>query len=295
VRFSIVIPTYNRPAHLRRCLEAITRLRYPRSEFEVVVVDDGSEPPAAEVFAPFEGNLTLRSMRLRQGGPARARNAALAVALGEYVVFTDDDCQPDPGWLEAFDAVFVARPDAGAGGHIVDAPENNIFGRSSQLLVRYLYKYGESSTALPRFFCGNNLAFPRLGLAAFQGFSEGYPLAAGEDRDLCYRWSQQRDLLFAPSAIIAHHQDLNFTGFLRQHVRYGRGAFHFWEQRKMRGELRRSVAPLDFYTGMLLFPLRQLRAPESVGVAVLIALSLAANAAGYFAEKRRKIAAVHPR
>ena len=138
-------------------------------------MDDGSEPPAAEVFAPFEGNLTLRSIRLRQSGPARARNAALAVALGEYVVFTDDDCLPDPGWLEAFDAVFVARPDAGAGGHIVDAPENNIFGRSSQLLVRYLYQYGESSTALPRFFCGNNIAFPRLELAALQGFSEGYP------------------------------------------------------------------------------------------------------------------------
>jgi hypothetical protein len=183
--------------------------------------------------------------------------------------------------------VFAARPDAGAGGHIVDAPENNIFGRSSQLLVRYLYKYGESSTALPRFFCSNNLAFPRLGLANFQGFDEGYPLAACEDRDLCDRWTQQRDLLFAPSAIIAHHQDLNFAGFLRQHFRYGRGAFHFWEQRKTRGEPRRRVAPLDFYTGMLLFPLRQLRAPESVGAAILIALSLAANAAGYFAEKRR--------
>jgi glycosyltransferase involved in cell wall biosynthesis len=259
-------------------------LRYPSSEFEVIVVDDGSEPPATAALPAFQPGMNLRSICLRHGGPARARNAGLATATGEYVVFLDDDCVPDPAWLEGFNAVFAAKPGVAAGGKIVDSTQNNIYARSSQLLIQYLYQYGESNAVLPRFFCSNNLAFPRLELATLRGFDEGFPLAAGEDRDLCDRWVGQRELVFAAEAVVAHHQDLSLVRFLRQHFRYGRGAFHFWDRRKARGATPLRMAPLAFYTGMFLFPLKQFRAPESVWVAILIALSVAANVAGYFAE-----------
>src|SRR6266511_1147572 len=51
--FSIVVPTYRRPLELAHCLEAIAQLDYPRADFEVVVVDDGSDTPLEEIAAPW--------------------------------------------------------------------------------------------------------------------------------------------------------------------------------------------------------------------------------------------------
>jgi cellulose synthase/poly-beta-1,6-N-acetylglucosamine synthase-like glycosyltransferase len=286
MRFSIVIPTRNRLALLDRCLTAIEALDYPRDEFEVLVVDDGSDPPADAVFARHANTLTLRTFTTAGRGPARARNLALRHALGDYVVFTDDDCRPDSQWLRAFDQAFTQTPSAGLGGRIVDSPENGVCGRASQILVTFLYDYFNARHEL-NFFCSNNFAFPREPLLKIGGFDETFPLAAAEDRDLCARWRRSAELRFIPEAVIEHRQFLNFRTFCRQQYRYGRGAFQFWLRRREHGGGGVRLEHQQFYTRMLGFPFGRAPFGKALAMSLLLVISQFATALGYFEERSK--------
>ncbi|HEY0404993.1 MAG TPA: glycosyltransferase, partial [Pyrinomonadaceae bacterium] len=58
--FSIIIPTYERPAQLASCLQAITLLDYPLERFEVIVVDDGGAQSLESLIEQFSGRLDIR-------------------------------------------------------------------------------------------------------------------------------------------------------------------------------------------------------------------------------------------
>jgi glycosyltransferase involved in cell wall biosynthesis len=99
-RVSVVIPTRNRLDLLDQALRALDRQRF--TDFEVIVVDDGSSPSVESAF----GDRTVVGRPLRvlcqQGnGAVRARLAGIAATDGEILAFTDSDCEPQPGWLEA--------------------------------------------------------------------------------------------------------------------------------------------------------------------------------------------------
>jgi glycosyltransferase involved in cell wall biosynthesis len=284
MRFTIIIPTRNRPRRLDRCLESIAALDTPKTAFDVIVVDDGSEPPPTEVLARHAALLPLQSLRREGNGPAAARNAALRIAQGDYVVFTDDDCAPLPGWLSAFEQAARQHPAAALGGRIVDAPENGLFGRASQLLVSFLYEYAEATTG-PAFFCSNNLAFPRQMLVDLGGFDESFPLPAAEDRDICARWLRHGELCFVPDAVIEHRQDLSFRTFWRQQYRYGQGAFHYWQRRQDEGLAGNRLESWRFYSRMLSYPFGRMPLPAAMASSCLLALSQCAVAAGYFLER----------
>lgn len=98
--FSIIIPTYGRPEQLARCLDAITRLEYPRSAFEVIVVDDGSEMSPEDTVRHFELSIEVKLFIQEHAGPAAARNKGAREAKGQFLAFTDDDCKPSPEWLQ---------------------------------------------------------------------------------------------------------------------------------------------------------------------------------------------------
>ena len=285
--FTIVIPTFNRIAPLDRCLTAIAGLRYPRGNFEVLVIDDGSQPPPDEVIARHASALALRCLRNDRKGPAGARNCGLRHARGEFVVFTDDDCLPQADWLTAFERGFHQHPKAGLGGGIVNHPEDGILGVSSQLLVSFLYQYAASHPSNLAFFCSNNLAFPQRDLLNIGGFEERFPLAAAEDRDVCARWARHGQMHFVPDALVQHRQQLNVASFWAQHYRYGRGAAHFWKLRHEQGDAGRRLASLGFYSKMLAFPFLKASFPRALVISALFAISQVACAAGYFAERSR--------
>jgi len=95
---SVVIPAYGYPAGLDRVLTALARQEFPAG-FEILVVDDGSPVPLEPVTQPYRDVLNIRYLRLPNGGPARARNTGARAAEGEWVAFTDHDCEPAPDWL----------------------------------------------------------------------------------------------------------------------------------------------------------------------------------------------------
>jgi glycosyltransferase involved in cell wall biosynthesis len=287
--FSVVIPTYNRPARLEACLKSLVRLDYPRDRFEVVVVDDGSETSLQPIVNLFSQDLTINFIRQTNAGPASARNTGAAAAHGEYLVFTDDDCQPLPTWLATLAKAVNDSPKALVGGHTINALPNNIYSSASQYLIDYLYDYYNRAQGKATFFASNNFAMPRVLYQQLNGFDTSFPLAAGEDREFCDRWQNcGYELVYVPEAQIYHAHHLSLASFWRQHFNYGRGAFCFHQARSHRSHEPIQVEPFSFYFGLLAYPLTRRSGWKSPLLSVLFLVSQVANVLGFLYEKQEQ-------
>ena len=188
---SVIVPTRDRPEELERCIAAIEALDYPKELLEVVVVED------------VEGR-----------GPAAARNEGISRSSGELLAFTDDDCVPEPKWLELL-ARMVGDRERLAGGHTVNAITSNPYAAASQAITDAVYAHYNADPVKAGFLASNNLAGPRGAFERLGGFDERFSLAAGEDRDLCSRWLEQGgELVYVPGAIVGHSHELRPRRFL---------------------------------------------------------------------------------
>ena len=287
---SIVIPTKDRPHQLAACLEALARVKYPRSRFEVVVVDDGSKESLAPVTDPFRERLELTFLRQPNAGPAAARNAGAAAAKGRLLAFTDDDCAPAADWLLMLASRLESAPDSLVGGRTINALEGNVFSETSQLLIDYLYQYYNADPDNARFFASNNVAFSAEAFQRLGGFDPDYPRAAAEDRDLCDRWLQAGlKMAYAPEAVVYHHHRLRPATFWRQHFGYGRGAFHYHRARSRRPGNKLRTEPLGFYLDLVGYPMLQKGGRQPYALSALLLVSQIANAAGHFWERAGRV------
>ena len=288
--YSIVVPTYRRPDSLARCLEAIQGLEFPRDRFEVLVVDDGSPTPPADIVASLDHSLQAQLVSMRHAGPATARNTGARLARGRYLVFTDDDCMPDADWLNSIDRWTSSNPGPlVVGGHTVNVLTDNVYAEASQGIVDYLYEYFGEHSAPRRFFTSNNLVVPRDDFVDIGGFDEKFALPAAEDRDFCERWIEAGNpLQYASDVMVRHAHTLGFVRFNRQHFNYGRGAFDLHRSRAQRGEGALKIEPLRFYAGLIAYPLRRSRRWRAVLLALLHLWSQVAYVSGYLFERLRR-------
>ena len=117
---TVVVCTRDRPAQLERTVTAL--LSDADSEVEVTIVDQSavSDPLLAEIEARDPGIAVVRDSGR---GAARARNLGWRRADAEWVLFVDDDCVPQPGWLEELRAALVRRAEASlVTGHVDETP-----------------------------------------------------------------------------------------------------------------------------------------------------------------------------
>ena len=287
--FSIIIPTYNRSERLQQCLESLTRLTYPSDRFEVIVVDDGSQVSMKSVVVNFESQISLRLIRQSNGGPASARNMGASVAQGNYLVFTDDDCQPNPDWLDALAAATAAAPNTLIGGQTINALSDNLYSTASQLLIDYIYDYYNQTKGDASFFASNNFGMPKGLYQQLGGFDTSFPLAAGEDREFCDRWQHHGySMHYAAEMQIKHFHQLTFVSFWRQHFNYGRGAFCFHKVRSQRDSEPMQIEPFTFYFRLLTYPFICKYTLSPILLSGLFFLSQLANVAGFFWERHQQ-------
>lgn len=282
--FSVVIPTYNREEKLARCLNSVAGLDYSPDHFEVIVVNDGGAAPAT--LAGYLGrDPEVRLINQKHSGSAAARNTGAAQASGEFLAFTDDDCAPDTQWLTALAQSLRTWPDHLIGGRTLNALPQNVFSTASQLLASYVYSYYNRNPNDAHFFASNNMALSAERLRAFGGFDSTYTRTAAEDRDLCDRWRYHGyRMTYAPDAVVHHAHDLTLRAFWRQHFNYGRGARQFRYARSLRHQKPIRLEPPPFYTNMLRYAFAHPGSHRPVVLALLLILSQAANAAGFFYE-----------
>ncbi|MEC4894176.1 MAG: glycosyltransferase [Oscillatoria sp. PMC 1051.18] len=284
--FSIVIPTYNRPERLNNCLESMTKLKYPRDRFEIIIVDDGSQMSLEPVVSPFCSYLEITLLKQANAGPASARNTGAKQAKGEYLAFTDDDCMPAPDWLNKLASRFVAQPDYLIGGRTINALSTNLYSAASQQLIDYLYGYYNHSSEKAQFFASNNIAVPTEIFHKIGGFDTCFPLAAAEDREFCDRWLQSGyRMIYAAEVCIYHAHYLTLPSFWRQHFFYGRGAFCFHQVCAKRAAKPIKVEPLSFYLNLLTYPFNQTSLRPGFIISWLLFLSQLAATFGFFWER----------
>ena len=276
--FSIVVPTYNRPAGVRRLLEAIENQQYPRERFELVLVDDGGREPLTDVERQYRGRLQLKLIRQPNRGCGPARQLGVDHAAGTYLAFTDDDCCPAPDWLARLASAFAEHPHHAIGGNTVNALEANAFAEATQFIVALLTTHGAAPDGSIRYCPTSNIAFPAAEFRSAGGLDPSWKNSGGEDRDLCARWLQAGfALYYQPAAVVHHFHALTARQFLRQHFRYGRGAWLF----------HRADAGYEshgFYRKLLTGPFHQYAAAQATRVAAAVLLAQFATTAGFVFE-----------
>lgn len=280
--FSVIVPTHGRDAALRHCLEALRCQDYPKDRYEVIVVLDGcSSSPTNENEFPAVQYLTQP-----KSGPAAARNLGASHAKGHYLAFTDDDCIPTTNWLTQLSAAFQQYPDRMIGGQVANILPNNPYAAASQLLVDFLYQQYNQDPHQPQFFTSNNLALPSHLFLEIGGFDTRFPLAAGEDRELCHRWIENgHGMYYQQSALVHHAHRLTLPGYWQQHLNYGRGAYHFHQKKAGSDNGRSKLQPPSFYITLLLYPLHQTKSPLAFRLFILFLIMQAANTLGYLLER----------
>lgn len=187
MKISVITPTHNKVALLRRTLASLAAQDMAPSGFEVIVIDDGCSDDTPAFLAGYAGPVALRVVRnVANRGRSAARNAGLKVATGELVVFLDDDMEVAPGFLAAHLA-FHATPGRLGVGNVVNAPEV-----TDSPIVRYMSTRGAQKILargpLPwKYFSSNNSSVRMADLKRVGFFDEEFVTYGFEDLELGYR------------------------------------------------------------------------------------------------------------
>jgi GT2 family glycosyltransferase len=276
---SVIVPTRSRPEALGHCLEALSRLPGGPA-YEVIVVDDGSPPSAAARVKEQAVAAGARFVRQEHAGPASARNRGAAEARGELLAFLDDDCRPDPGWLAAIAGAVHADGAVLVGGPIVNGNPGNLLAEATQLLVSYVSEQPQSGRARREFLPSCNLAISKERFVGVGGFDTSFVHAGGEDREFCAHCLRDGfEIRYVQDAIVRHFHNLSLGSYLRQHVRYGRGA-RVYRRRCRQSGVRVGLAPPRWYLGLLAAPFRSRDTLAAAPLGFLLALAQAATAVG---------------
>jgi GT2 family glycosyltransferase len=276
---SVVIPAYGYPAGLSRVLTALAQQDFAGS-FEVLVMDDGSPVPLEPVTQPYRDVLNIRCLRLDNGGPARARNAGARAAQGEWVAFTDHDCEPAPDWLAQLVQEGERSGSVLMGGRRVTELAENDWSVAHDMLC--VFASGWSSDVATPYFSTDNLAAPRMRFLEVGGFDERFQYSQ-EDREFCARWRARGfETRSVPTAIIRHSHAFTRRTFCRQHFRYGENAHQYYRIRNIAGPAWPLAARLRFYSSLLRYPWRTLPAGRAFRISAMLGLCQLCYGCGYY-------------
>jgi glycosyltransferase involved in cell wall biosynthesis len=215
---SIIVPTYNGASRIEACLQELCRQSAGRAA-EVLVVDDGSTDGTAEVVNRFPA---VRLIRQANAGPAAARNRGAREARGRLLLFTDDDCVPMAGWLNAMLKPFEDPEVAGAKG-AYRTWQKAIVPRFVQVEYEDRYRIMSAVTDID-FIDTYSAGFVRERFLEMNGYDTSFPVACAEDAELSYRMSARGwKLRFHPAAVVYHSHPDTLSRYLRKKYK-----FAFW-------------------------------------------------------------------
>lgn len=256
------------------------------SDFEVIVVDDGSPRSIGEMPELQNPSFTLRIFRQENAGPAVARNTGAAQARGEFLAFTDDDCVPDAEWLETLARENEAYPDALCGSLTRNGLESSLWSSTSQLIIDLVYAHFNRNPENAYFLTSNNFSCRKSLYLEAGGFDSEFSKAGAEDRDFCDRWRLTgRPIRLVERKLLEHRHTQGLRRFLDIHYRYGRGAYLYQAKRRLRksGTMQQDMAfhRTLWQTAPCLMP-SDSRTARKMGLLAGLCLWQLANAIGFF-------------
>jgi GT2 family glycosyltransferase len=189
VPISVIVPTHERPDQLAHCLDLVARQAVAPDSVEVIVTDDSRDSRTRDLIAEKYPRFTWVAGPRR--GPAANRNSGAHGAKGEWLVFVDDDCEPQPGWLAALIAA-TSDHDVVEGRTLAPGATDSPFE-----------EHVENPSGDNFWSC--NLAVRRSVFEELGGFDEDFLEAGGEDMEFAWRIRQLKlRTVFAPEAEVIH-------------------------------------------------------------------------------------------
>lgn len=235
MHLSVIIPTFNRAEVLRRLLNLLSVQTLPKSEFEVIVIDDGSQDDTPRLLAEFaeSGQLQLRFESQKNAGQGPARNRGLELARGRLVLFLGDDMLPLPSCLLEHVRFHVLHPEPAAAclGFVRWHPDlrPSRFMRwleTSGVQFRFHDLARGELTDFFRFYTANiSLKREFLGAERFDPRFRGW---GWEDTELGYRLAKKGlRLIYWPEAVTEHLHQISDEDLERRQFSSGRNAVLF--------------------------------------------------------------------
>lgn len=203
MRFSVIVPTYNRLESLKDCLGSLLHQDYPMEEYEILVIDDGSSDKTWRYLRKASrGDCRVRVHSIQHRGAGAARNEGLRHARGELIAFTDDDCRVSEDWLRALENAFNESRSAAVAGSLLN-------GTSGYLATaQHLLNFSSWHPAGGKRFVADaptaNIAYRKDAIRGIQ-FPEHLPEGVYEDSLFNHSLRQRGGrILFCPSIKVWH-------------------------------------------------------------------------------------------
>ncbi len=217
MKYSIIVPVYNRPDEVDELLQSLTQQTL--EDMEVIIVEDGSSQPCEDVVRRYAGKLQLRYYTKENSGPGLTRNFGAEHSQGEFLIFLDSDCVLPQGFLQAVDDELKRKDSDAWGGpdraHDSFTPVQKAISYSmTSFLTTGGIRGGKKQMDrkfYPRSF---NLGIRRSLYRQLGGFSS---MRFGEDIDLSIRiYESGASCRLFPEAWVWHKRRTDFRKFFKQ-------------------------------------------------------------------------------
>ncbi|MGG6230540.1 glycosyltransferase [Tenacibaculum sp. SDUM215027] len=222
LKFSVIVPVYNRPQEVDELLESLTKQGF-QENFEVLIVEDGSENSSEEIVKKYTSQLNLNYFYKENSGAGASRNYGMQRASGSYFIILDSDVIIPSKYLsEVKKALHESYTDAFGGP---DAAHPNFtalqkainYSMTSVLTTGGIRGKKKSVGKFqPRSF---NLGLSKTAFEKTNGFSK---MKAGEDIDLTFRlWENGFETQLIENAFVYHKRRSTIKQFFKQTFAFG--------------------------------------------------------------------------
>jgi len=216
LKFSIIIPVFNRPDEVDELLESLCQQTV--KDFEVLIIEDGSVKPCKDVCDKYANILDLHYYAKENSGPGQSRNYGAERSNGEYVIILDSDVVLPVGYLQAVEDELKQKPCEAFGGPDSAHPSFTPVQKAISYSMTSFFTTGGirgGKAKLDKFYPRSfNMGIRRDVYLQLGGFSK---MRFGEDIDFSYRIVEAGYMprLF-PEAWVWHKRRTDFRKFFRQ-------------------------------------------------------------------------------
>lgn len=268
MRFSVIIPTFNRRNSLMRVLSSLEAQTFPKDDFEVVIVDDGSIDDTQKAVADFAGRsaLTVEYFYQSNSGQSQARNLGIEKSQGDIILFCGDDTIFDEKTIANHEAVYLKNEGASAAVLGLALWDESIGVNDFMHFIApagpqfHYHTIKDKNNAGWDHFYTCNISIPRrlLGDQRFDGGFRYESFEGFEDIDLGLRLARRGvKIIFNNEAVVYHAHSYEPAAFYQRMLGVGRSfkllTDKYKGHRQSYWRLKLKYAPFDLLPGQLKF------------------------------------------
>ena len=228
MKFSLIVPIYNRPDEAKELLESLSLQTF--KDFELVLVEDGSTKPCSDQVEAYRADLSIHYIVKENTGRSDTRNVGMRNAKGDYFIFFDSDCIIPPTYMETVNRLLCENYADCFGGPDSEHPSFSTMQKAVNYAMTSFWTTGgirggkvNMEKFKPRTF---NMGFSRQVYEKVGGFKDMY----GEDIDLSIRIGQAGfTIKLYHQAFVYHKRRIDLKKFYRQVHIFGQARINLFK------------------------------------------------------------------